>query len=136
MPPQLTLRTLHTRLSRTVLEDVEQIRVHQGPQGGAVPVLPDLRAERSHKVRSITSQPQPPSTAPEGPCWHSRCPITTLMCTCDIKPLIGFLFAQVFPHKSVPDHEEEQPVHPYHASRGCRHIPESLRQIRSVRLVI
>lgn len=65
-----------------IAQHVEQVRLHQGSEGGALPVLPDWRAQRCDKVRCLRGIPghspgptTPSTTNTAQPCIHADCGI-------------------------------------------------------------
>lgn len=95
-------------------QDVGQVRLYKGAEGGALPPLSDFGSQRGRTVRlfrqlDLDESPSNPWGRPTDA--HS---------------------VQVVPHARIPDDEEEQPAHPNYDPRGIGSRTESLGEIRSV----
>lgn len=110
-----------------------QIRLHPVAQGGSLPVLPDLGAERSHQVSKPIRAPRGWSigTSYSLPTTQSRLSEAYTRGARHVQAVEpNKTIVQGVPHEILPDHEEAQPLHPYHAARGSGHLAKGVREVR------
>jgi hypothetical protein len=115
-------RSFPRHLSVLVAHHVGKIRLHQIPQGGSIPLLPDLRAQRRRPVRSPFLRPE--LTKPPKPVF------SVLLLHAVAVTVLTRESVQIILDEGVPDHEEEQPPDPHPHPRSSRHNSQGLRSIR------
>ena len=108
---------------------VGQIRFHQDPQGGPLPVLPNRRAQRSHEVRTTQVSQQHlragPNCCPQGSDAEQGEATPYLRAIANTNTPLQVILAPC-----IPDYEEEQPADPHHAARSSRHFAQGVCEIR------